>query len=332
MKKQPYFVIFGAMRTGSNLLERSLSALGDTVCYGEPFNPGFIGNPKTHFLFGCDMADRDKDPEAFLTVLRGEAGGQIPGFRYFDGHAPDLAPRLLQDPLCRRIVLRRDPLASYLSLLTARETGQWILRNAHRRKEARVRFDAVEFEVYREKLALHYAWLESEMKAAGTDALRISYEDLQDPRVLVRVAQHIGSSGQLPETQPLVRQNPSPLTDRVLNYPEMCAWLGMNPEPRAPLPLPVAEDILLCRKAPLALAPVDGPGGDAALSLLYRLEARSYGGKSLAQGKLADPEARQTVFLSGLQGEVLQSGLGARTLVGVVCRRATSMHSMVLDA
>lgn len=331
MKKRPYFVIFAAMRTGSNLLEKTLEGLGDTCCYGEAFNPAFIGGPKTHCLFGWGPSERDEDPEGFLTMLRGEAGQQIPGFRFFDSHAPDLVPKLARDTACRRIVLKRDPLASYLSLLAARETGQWLLRNAHRRKEVRVRFDAVEFEVYRERLAVHYAWFDAQMKEAGTDALRLDYEDLLDPATMARAASHIGSNGTVPEELPLVRQNPGRLPDRVVNYAEMCAWLGMNPEPRTPPPLPVAEDILICRDVPAALAVIDGPGGEAGLSLLYRIAARNFGSARLSHGQLSDPQARQAVFLSGLSPDILDVELARRRLIALVCHPATRLHQLFLQ-
>ena len=330
MKNRPYFVIFGAMRTGSNLLEKTIEGLGDTVCYGEAYNPAFIGDPKTQDLFAWDKSDRDTDPLGFMTLLRGEAGGRIPGFRYFEGHAPDLAPVLLSDPDCRRIVLQRDPLASYLSLKAARETGQWMLRNAHRRVEVMVCFDEQEFEAYREQLVVHYAWLKTEMDAAGAEALWLNYDDLQDPGQLRRVVQHIGSSGEIPQQQPILRQNPQPLPERVSNYAQMCDWLGMHPEPRKPPPLPEPKDILACRNGPLAVAPLDGPGGEASVSLLYRLELRSFGGPALSYAQLQDPKARQAVFLSGLQGEVLQSVLDTRQLLSVVCHPATRLHSFFL--
>ena len=38
-----YFAIFGAMRTGSNLLERTLASYDGLRTEGELFNPGFIG-------------------------------------------------------------------------------------------------------------------------------------------------------------------------------------------------------------------------------------------------------------------------------------------------
>ncbi|MEM1298167.1 MAG: hypothetical protein AAGH68_02725 [Pseudomonadota bacterium] len=329
--KTPYFVIFAAMRTGSNLLEKTLDALGDTACYGEAFNPGFMGKPKTHTMFGWTRDCRDTDPQGFLTMLRGEAGGKIPGFRYFEGHLPDLAPHLMRDPACRRIILRRDPLASYLSLKAARETGQWMLRNAHRRMAVKVRFDAQEFEAFRERLTLHYAWLDSELQAAGTDALRLTYEDLLDQTMLWRVVNFIGSKGEVPLEQPIIRQNPGPLCERVLNYEEMCAWLGMHPEPRTPPPLPDEDDVLFCRHAPLAAAPIDGPGGSATLSLLYRLELREFGGTPLSHGQLLDAQARQSVFASGYRGELLRDILDRRELVSLVCHPATRLHSLFLE-
>ncbi|MEL7131520.1 MAG: nodulation protein NodH, partial [Pseudomonadota bacterium] len=46
MAKFDYFVVFAEMRTGSNFLEANLNALDGLSCYGEAFNPGFIGYPK----------------------------------------------------------------------------------------------------------------------------------------------------------------------------------------------------------------------------------------------------------------------------------------------
>lgn len=328
MTRRPYFVIFGAMRTGSNLLERTLAELGDTVCYGEAFNPAFIGGPKQHELFGWDLAARDANPEGFLETLRLKAGRKIPGFRLFDDHAPALAQRILRDPDCRRIVLQRDPLASYLSLKAARATGQWMLRNPARRIPIRVAFDGDEFETYREKLRVHYAGLAAEIADACTDAMMLDYEDLTDHAVLSRSAQHIGSAGDIPEAQPILRQNPTSLTERVSNYEEMCAWLGLHPEPRLPLALPTGAEILICRGAPLAVAPIPGPGADAALSLVYRIDQRSFGGASLSYAQLLDPAARQAVFASGLHAEVLLSELAGRRLLAIVCHPLRRMHAL----
>ncbi|MDX1782140.1 MAG: nodulation protein NodH, partial [Thalassovita sp.] len=40
-----YFVVFAEMRTGSNFLETNLNAFPGLTCYGEAFNPHFIGYP-----------------------------------------------------------------------------------------------------------------------------------------------------------------------------------------------------------------------------------------------------------------------------------------------
>ncbi len=46
-----YFVVFAEMRTGSNFLETNLNAFEGIACYGEAFNPHFVGYPnKRAFL------------------------------------------------------------------------------------------------------------------------------------------------------------------------------------------------------------------------------------------------------------------------------------------
>ena len=64
------FVMFGGMRTGSNLLEANLNALDGVTCHGEAFNPHFIGRLNQTALFGIDLAARDADPQALIGFLK----------------------------------------------------------------------------------------------------------------------------------------------------------------------------------------------------------------------------------------------------------------------
>ena len=57
------FVIFAGMRTGSNLLEATLNA-HDVACFGEAYNPYFIGWPDQQTLYDMTLADREADPLA----------------------------------------------------------------------------------------------------------------------------------------------------------------------------------------------------------------------------------------------------------------------------
>ena len=54
------FVIFAGMRTGSNLLEATLNA-HDLACFGEAYNPYFIGWPDQRTLYDMTLADREAE-------------------------------------------------------------------------------------------------------------------------------------------------------------------------------------------------------------------------------------------------------------------------------
>ena len=51
-----YFVLFAEMRTGSNFLEENLNEYPGIVCYGEVFNPVFIGHANQSELLGVTLA------------------------------------------------------------------------------------------------------------------------------------------------------------------------------------------------------------------------------------------------------------------------------------
>ncbi|MEM0991199.1 MAG: hypothetical protein AAGK00_20220 [Pseudomonadota bacterium] len=323
MNGDPYFVIFAAMRTGSNLLEKTLAELGDTVCHGEAFNPAFISGPQYTDCLGYDVARRDADPLGFLARMRAEAEPSIPGFRIFPGHNEDVARHALSDQDCRRIVLRRDPLESYISLKIARSTGQWMIRNARRRMDWRIAFDATEFQAYRLEIRAHYDWITDELARSGQAALWLDYADLTDRDGMERAARHIGSKGQLPCDPPIVRQNSPHLSDKVSNYAEMCAVLGLSPEPAPPSTGRVATDVVdgvkLPTRVPLAYAPIEGPGFEAALSFIYRIERRAFGGPSISNSALMI-SARRREYCPTLNSETdIVAQLQGRFAFTVVC-------------
>ena len=66
------FVVFAAMRTGSNFLEANLNAIPGVACHGEAFNPYFVGYPHRETLLGFDQAAREADPAKLLAP---EIGG-----------------------------------------------------------------------------------------------------------------------------------------------------------------------------------------------------------------------------------------------------------------
>lgn len=227
--KPRYAVIFGAMRTGSNLLERTLAGYDGLRAEGELFNPHFIGGPGRTVHLGMTLAAREADPLALLERVIA-AGPDVPVFRIFDGHDPRVIAHAAADPDAARIILTRDPLDSFLSLQIARATGQWMLTRPERRRLARIRFDPAAFARYRDALAAHYAHLRALIAAGGGAAAEARYEALGDAAAVNRLAAAAGS----PEVKrrlapPIRRQNPPLRADRVTNPADLPA--GDAPPP-----------------------------------------------------------------------------------------------------
>ena len=223
-----YFAIFGAMRTGSNLLERSLNQFSNLHCHGELFNPAFIGKEGRSELHGISLHDRELDPSRLIDAITEADDTTIPGFRIFQDHDTRVTQLALKDPDCGRIILSRDPLDSYVSLKIARQTDQWMLGNIKKRKAAQIVFDPAEYDVYRQELSGYYAHLRRVMQVSGTTAFDLAYQDIKDLNVLNGLGRFLGATDDLQSLEePIKRQNPEPLHQKVVNYEEMLDHLDL---------------------------------------------------------------------------------------------------------
>ena len=211
------FVLLAEMRTGSNFLEANLNAMPGVACYGEIFNPHFIGKLNQEELFGVTLPAREKDPSALMTAIRDNTSG-LAGFRYFHDHDPRVLSRVMDDPACAKIILTRNPLESYVSWKIARATGQWKLTNAKKLKTAKIPFDGAEFEAHVTKLQAFQVQLMHGLQTSGQTAFYIDYDDLNDTDVLNGLARFLGITARL-ETPDgsLKKQNPAPISEKVEN-------------------------------------------------------------------------------------------------------------------
>lgn len=264
------FVILGAMRTGSNLLEELLGAYPGTACHGELFNPHFIGRRGQESYLGIDLAARDADPLLLLAAVR--ASGGLPGFRLFHDHDPRVLDHVLADPRCAKLVLTRNPLDSYVSLRIAAATDQWRLTNARNLRRAQVRFDAQDFARYLEAQQAFQQYIQNALQIRGETAFHIHYDDLGDVGVLNGLAAFLGLSARLERLEPRLKpQNPEPVWDKVENPEEMAAALARldrfdlsrtpNFEPRRGPGIP---GFRAAARAPVLFQPVRG-GPEASL-------------------------------------------------------------------
>ncbi|WP_212522850.1 nodulation protein NodH [Actibacterium sp. MT2.3-13A] len=308
--KFDYFVLLAEMRTGSNYLEANLNAVPGLTCHGEAFNPHFIGHHKLHELFGVTLAQREAEPLRLLAAMRENTAG-LAGFRFFHDHDPRVLAHVMADPRCAKIILTRNPLDSYVSLKIAGETGQWKLTDMKHQKSARIRFDAAEFEAHLDRLHRFQLELLHGLQTSGQSAFYLAYEDINDLEVLNGLAGWLGGAGRLEALSgKLKKQNPAPLSEKVVNYDEMIGALARidrfdltrtpNFEPRRG---PSVPDYLAAAEAPLLFMPI--PGGPVArvagwLSALDggAVPERGFTQKALRQWKRRHPGHRSFTVVS----------------------------------
>lgn len=284
-----YFAIFGAMRTGSNLLERTLDHYQGLRGEGEAFNSHFIGKPKRTDHLGVSLAERNADPVGYLDRLVADDPDAIPGFRIFDGHDARMLDHCARDPACGKIILRRSPIDSFISLKIAQTTGQWMLMKDENRRLAKIRFDVEEFERYRALLDAHYARIRRIMLSAGQPAAEIDYDALTDLDAVNGLAAMIGSPERkeaLPDR--IQRQNPVDWADKVENIEELTAYAGRDgfpaPKPAAAKFAPL-DALVASRNFETIYAPVPGAGAEEIKRFLLDAAEDAGGGPpDLAEG------------------------------------------------
>ncbi len=225
MTQFDYFIVLAGMRTGSNFLEANLNKLDGVTCYGEVFNPSFIGHSLGQDLLGVDLAARENDPYQLLERIKDS--DTLAGFRFFHDHDPRILSQCLDDPRCAKVILTRNAVDSFVSWKIAQATGQWKLTNATHSKSVSVRFDAADFEAHLEATQAFQVRVQRTLQTTGQSAFYLRYEDLRDVDVVNGLVQFLGVDGQLPNiNKKLKKQNPEPLSEKVSNYDEMVAALS----------------------------------------------------------------------------------------------------------
>lgn len=265
MPRFEYFAVLAEMRTGSNLLEVHLNSLDGVACYGEAFNPHFIGYPTQDEVLGLTQTARDTDPMRLLTLIKRQPG-VMGGFRYFHDHDPRVLDYVLDDASCAKIILTRNPLESYVSWKIAQATNQWKLTNVQKRKEAKARFDEEEFAAHVASIQNFQVRALNRLQISGQTAFYMAYEDLQSLDIINGLATWLGVDARLVQlSHSLKRQNPEPLSDKVSNPTEMTKAVAQldhfnltrtpNFEPRRGAAVP---SYVAAKEAPLLFLPIKG--------------------------------------------------------------------------
>lgn len=274
-----YFVVFAEMRTGSNFLEENINDYPGLTCYGEAFNPVFIGGPKKDDLLGVTFQARERDPFQLLNRMRVHTDG-LPGFRFFHDHDPRILDHALHDPRCGKIILTRNPIDSYVSRKIAAETGQWRLNDLKNAKSAKITFNRAEFEAHLDTLQSFQRTILRALQTTGQTAFYLAYEDIPDLDVLDGLAAFLGVSHKKDRANQKTKvQNPAALEDKVENFDQMQLDLALidrfdltrtpNFEPRR---APAVPGYFAAAHAPLLFQPIKGGPVDQVLGWMALLD------------------------------------------------------------
>ena len=286
MKSGPFssFVVFGSMRSGSNLLEKYLNQYEGLVCHGELFETAFVGKLGMQEYLGVTRKMRDKNPEVLLDAIRKADPDKTVGFRFFQTHNPQIMVDVLDDPRCAKIILTRDPVESFVSLEIARKTNQWLISDPAHRKEARILFDLADFADYAKERSAYYSEIAKSLSMSQQPFFEIDYSSLNEVSALNKLAAFLGGTEEKTALeQPIKRQNPGPLSEKILNYQEVCLALEL-PETlpaKPPVVKPVKEKgtdlsrIYFAQNKALALAPIPSVPVSGALHWLTKVDGKA---------------------------------------------------------
>ena len=224
-----YFVVLAAMRTGSNLLQSNLNQFKDIVCLGELFNRAFVGinipgkSNKPIAGYGRDdVALRNRDVMLFFDRIYAEMPGNVFGFRMFRGQSDKLLDIVLHNRNCRKVVLRRNALDSFISLQIAGKSDKWLSRNPDRIQDVRVRFSMKKFLQYLEENEQFYSHCQAVIDTTGQTAFAIRYEQIKDPLELNRLARFLGGRHEKAKFREKIYKQTLPgLEQKVVNYAAM---------------------------------------------------------------------------------------------------------------
>ncbi|MEM5469444.1 sulfotransferase family 2 domain-containing protein [Celeribacter marinus] len=262
-----YFVILAEMRTGSNFLEATVNSYPGLTCWGEAYNPAFVGKANSDKMCGVSKAQREQNPNTLLEAMKSNTEG-LAGFRFFHNHDPRMFNHFMDDPKCAKIILTRNPLESYVSKKIADQTGQWRLGDLKDARTAKVTFEKREFETMLDAIKTFQVELQRRLQVSGQTGFYINYEDIKDIEVVNGLARFLGVDVEQHTTSQQTKvQNPSQLKDKVNNFAQMVTELSdvdhfnlastPNFEPRRG---PAVPSYVAAANAPLLYLPVrSGP-------------------------------------------------------------------------
>ncbi|MEM9321014.1 MAG: nodulation protein NodH, partial [Pseudomonadota bacterium] len=176
---------------------------------------------------GFDLTRREAEPDGLLAAIRAEAGHNLPVIRFFHDHDRRMVAPLVGDPRVAKVILRRNPLDSYISRKIAAQTGQWRMTDSRAGMSQKIEFEPAEFQAMLDEWSDFAARLRHLLQAQGQTAFEIGYDDLQDKAVLAGLLRFLRVEAEIdPTGSKLKPQNPGGPREKVSNPDEMKAKIA----------------------------------------------------------------------------------------------------------
>ncbi|HWZ44527.1 MAG TPA: hypothetical protein VNW97_13715 [Candidatus Saccharimonadales bacterium] len=235
------FVILNAARTGSNYLCTVLNSHPEILCHHEIFNPHVVGVARHLQVNGFQLGtieERERDPVTFLQhVWKTGLEHTCVGFKLCWRQHEIAYRAVLDDTSVRKIVLkRRNRVKTFISLLRARETGEWVIyedsaATPQNPKNPKIHVAHAELLDNIEFNEQYYAEIESILGRTGQKHLTLFYEDLSSEAALAGTLEFLEVSRPDPRLlQGCTRRLTTPsLKEIVSNFDELSAALSGTP-------------------------------------------------------------------------------------------------------
>jgi LPS sulfotransferase NodH len=235
-KRPARFAIMCRARTGSYLLVDLLNQFSDIVCHGEVFKQTHMEmNNFALQRLSYTVAERDAYPITFIGSIFSLTPNRITGFKVFESHNAVARQYILENSNIRKIILTRNPLDSYISLLRAKQTGEWVKKKIPS-DSSRQQNPAVKLRFELNDFTQHVHWITAaEQRYAEAEVFtkqkffRIGYEEVAQIEPVRKVAEFLEGCDLTASLAPTMeKQISEPLENIVENYEEMKTHLRQN--------------------------------------------------------------------------------------------------------
>lgn len=225
------FVIFGFPRCGSTYLCSLLESHPKVLCHYEVFHPEEIVTvygyqDQVEEIKAYTPQRRDENPKEFIdTLFKNNLWGDAVGFKIFIGHSEKAHDLIIEDRSIKKILLRRNTIPAYTSMLIAEKTGAFTHKEQSHTEQVRVSLDMGGLLNFHRLLEEYFSKIKEKLEETDQPYLELDYERLvSDPAAIDSVFSFIGVEAGRQDIKAFTKkQNKGFLADKIDNVDEVVA-------------------------------------------------------------------------------------------------------------